>query len=314
MIPAIAPTPEERTNISTYRTGFYLVGYISGALLGALITDKDLVVTVVIVLSLLMLAGFYFAAFGVKEPSKMPKLPTYSIREALTITFRNKPFLPYLGFTIFATAFQSMLITSLPDFGQHVIFQGEANMIASFLPGAFVITAIIAIVPSMKWINRVGKKKATIHSLMAATIITPFLFTVGMIPGLELVQTLVIVLILGIPAASLLILPDAIISDITDYDEVVTGTRREAMHFASQGILTRFAGGVAVQIMGLIIGIFGGEYGTASFISQSIPGLPDVLGLLLIGPIAAVFLIIGVLIFRKYPEDEVLEACAKKAA
>ena len=94
MIPAIAPTPEERTNISTYRTGFYLVGYISGALLGALITDKDLVVTVVIVLSLLMLAGFYFAAFGVKEPSKMPKLPTYSIREALTITFRNKPFVP----------------------------------------------------------------------------------------------------------------------------------------------------------------------------------------------------------------------------
>jgi GPH family glycoside/pentoside/hexuronide:cation symporter len=137
---------------------------------------------------------------------------------------------------------------------------------------------------------------------------------VGLIPGFELVQTLLIVLILGFPAAPLLILPDSIISDITDYDENVTGTRREAMHFASQGILTRFAGGVSVQIMGIIIGFFGGKYGTSSFVSQYIPGLPDVLGLMLIGPVSALFLIIGVVIFRKYPEEEVLEACAKKNA
>jgi GPH family glycoside/pentoside/hexuronide:cation symporter len=315
MIPAIAPTPEERTNISTYRTAFYLVGYILGALIGALLQVEDLVLIVVVVLSVLMLAGFYLTAIGVKEPSELPKLPTYSIREALAITFRNKPFLPYLGFTIFATMFQSMIIGALPDFGAHVVFKGDTeNIIASFLPGAFVITAIIAVFPAMGWINRVGKKKATIYSLLIATIITPFLFTVGLIPGFELVQTLVVVLILGFPAAPLLILPDAIISDITDYDENVTGTRREAMHFASQGILTRFAGGISVQIMGIIIGFFGGKYGTPSFISQYIPGLPDVFGLMLIGPVSALFLIIGVFIFRKYPEEEVLEACAKKIA
>lgn len=315
MIPAIAPTPEERTSVSTYRTAFYLVGYILGALIGALLQVEELVVLVVIVLSVFMLAGFYFAAFAVKEPTEIPTLPTYSIREALVITFRNRPFMPYLGFTIFATAFQSMLIAALPDFGAHVIFKGDTeNIIASFLPGAFVITAIIAVVPAMIWINRVGKKTATLYSLIAAILITPFLFTVGLIPGFELLQTLIIVLILGFPAAPLLILPDAIISDITDYDEIVTGTRREAMHFASQGVLTRFAGGISIQIMGIIIGLFGGKYGTPSYISQFMSGLPDVLGLLLIGPVASLFLIFGILIFRKYPEDEVLEACAKKTA
>ncbi|MHA1215032.1 MAG: MFS transporter [Candidatus Hodarchaeales archaeon] len=313
MIPAIAPTPEYRTRLSGYRTGFYLVGYILGALIGALLQNEDLVFTVVVTLSVFMVIGFYIAAFGVKEPKEIPELPKFGMIEALKATFKNKPFLPYISFTIFATAFQSMLIAALPDFGLHVIFHGDTEQqISSFIPGAFVITGILAVYPAMIWINKVGKKKATLYSLLAAAIITPLLFTVGMIPGFELVQTLIIVLLLGFPAAPLLILPDSIISDITDYDEVVTGARREAMHFASQGVLTRFAGGISAQIMGLIIGIFGGQYGSASPVSQFIPGLPDVFGLLLIGPVASMFLIFAIILFRRYPEDEVLEACSKK--
>ncbi len=112
-------------------------------------------------------------------------------------------------------------------------------------------------------------------------------------------------LILGLPAAPLLILPDATISVITDYDEMVTGKRREAMHFASQGLLTRFAGGISVQLMGIILGVFGATYNaTEAFIGT--------LGLLLIGPVASIFLLIGILIIRSYPEEEVMEACAKK--
>ncbi len=304
LMPAISPTPEERTSISSYRTGFYLVGYILGALIGALLQIEELVFLVVVVLSTIMVLGFYVAAYGVKEPEEMPKIPTFGIFEALKVTFKNKPFLPYLGFTVFATAFQSMLIGALPVFGKHVIYAGEDNIIASFIPGAFVITGIIAVVPAMIWINRIGKKKAVIYSMIIAAIITSFLSTVGFVPGLELPLTLAIVLVLGIPAAPLLILPDATISDITDYDEMVTGTRREAMHFASQGLLTRFAGGVSVQLMGIILGVFGATYNAAEAFNGT-------LGLLLIGPVASIFLVIGVLFFRSYPEDEVLEACAK---
>ncbi|MFX0086489.1 MAG: MFS transporter [Candidatus Hodarchaeota archaeon] len=305
LIPEICPTPEERTSISTYRTGFYLIGYILGALIGALLQIEELVFIVVLGLSIVMLVGFYIAAFGIKEPEETPKMPTFGIIEALTVTLKNKPFVPYLGFTVFATAFQSMIIGVLPVFGKHVIYNGEENIIASFIPGAFVITGIIAVAPAMIWINRIGKKKAVIYSMIAAAIITCFLFIVGFVPGMELPLTLGIVLILGLPAAPLLILPDATIADITDYDEMVTGTRREAMHFASQGLLTRFAGGIAVQLMGIITGVLGATYTTGEPFN-------GILGLLVIGPVAAIILAFGVLIFRKYPEDEVLEASAKR--
>ena len=306
IIPEICPTPEERTSISTYRQGFYLVGYILGALIGALLQIEEFVVIVVVVLSVIMLIGFYLAAFGIKEPKERPELPTFGIIEALVVTFKNKPFLPYLGYTIFATAFQSMLIAALPDFGLHIIYKGDTDqIISSFIPGAFVITGIIAIAPAMYWINKVGKKKAASYGMLAAIIITMFLASVGMIPGFELIHTLAIVLILGIPAAPLLILPDSIIADITDYDEMVTGTRREAMHFASQGLLTRFAGGLAVQFMGLILGLFGATYTAGEPFNGT-------LGLLIIGPVCSILLLIGLLIFQKYPEDEVLRASAKK--
>ncbi len=303
MIPEICPTPKERTSISTYRTTFYLVGYILGALIGALVTDMAQIVS--IILAVLFVIFFYIAAFGVKEPEHKIELPTFGIIEALKVTFKNKPFLPYLGFTIFATMFQSMLLGAIPVFGLHVVFKGDTeNIISNYIPALFVITGIIAVFPAMIWINRIGKKKAAIYAMIVGALFTSGLATVGLIPGFELIQVVFIVLLLGFPAAPLLILPDSIISDITDYDEMVTGQRREAMHFASQGLLTRFAGGVAVQLMGIILG-FGSTYD----VTQPFDG---VLGLLLIGPFSALMLIIGVLLFRKYPEDEVLAASQKK--
>jgi GPH family glycoside/pentoside/hexuronide:cation symporter len=303
IIPEICPTPEERTSISTYRQGFYLVGYIIGALVGAMIEFQ---VFVVVILAAFMLILYYVAVYGIKEPEGVPSVPTFGMIEALKVTFKNKPFLPYLGYTIFITAFQEMLVKSLPIFGRHVVYEGEETIVSSFLPGAFVITGIIALIPAMFLINKLGKKKMAVYGMVALVIITPFLATVGMIPGLDpLIQTLIIVLLIGFPAAPLLILPDSIISDITDYDEMVTGTRREAMHFASQGVLTRFAGGIAAQLMGLVLGFFGATYTEGEAFNGT-------LGLLLIGPIASAILVIGIIIFLKYPEEEVLKAHAKK--
>jgi GPH family glycoside/pentoside/hexuronide:cation symporter len=309
IIPEICPTPEERTSISTYRQGFYLVGTILGALIGALVEAQAFVV---VVLAGFFVVLFYIAAFGIKEPEEVPEVPTFGIIEALRVTFSNRPFVPYLGYSVLMAAYQAMLLGILPDFGRHVVFKGVGvdeggieSIISSFLPGAFVITGIIAVVPAMYWINRVGKKKAALDAMFAAAIIAGLLATVGLIPGFELPHTLIIVLILGFPAAPLLILPDSIISDITDYDEMVTKTRREAMHFASQGLITRFASGLAVQMMGIILGVFGATYKEGASFNNT-------LGLLLIGPIAGVCAIIGLLIFRYYPEEEVKAASAKK--
>ncbi|MFX0090583.1 MAG: MFS transporter, partial [Candidatus Hodarchaeota archaeon] len=210
MMPEIAPTPKDRNSISTIRQGFYLVGTIAGAGIGALLESYAALVSVI--LALFSVIAFYIAAFGTKEPAiAETATPTVDIITSMKITLQNRPFVFYLGFTLFATAFQSMLITALPVFGREIIYKGEESIISSFIPGAFVITAIISIVPSLYIMNRIGKRKTVILGLFGALIIAPLLFTVGMIPGMELIHTLVIVLLLGFPAAPLLILPDSIL-------------------------------------------------------------------------------------------------------
>jgi GPH family glycoside/pentoside/hexuronide:cation symporter len=310
MIPEIAPTPVERNSISSWRQLFYLIGTIGGTLIGMLF-ESEVVFTYI--LAMFMIVCFYIAAFGSKEPRIFTKtVSEFNIVKEITQTLKNKPFLPYVGFTIFATAMSTIVIGSLALFGREVVYHGEENFIASILPALFVITAIIGVVPSYYLINRVGKRKATMIGLIVIAILLSLLFTVGMFPGLEPIQALGLVLLIGFPAALLLILPDSIISDITDYDEAITGSRREAMHFATQGIFTRFAGGLASAVMGVILGIFGQQYAGESIIQEIAPSLPSTFGLSLIGPIAAICALIGLVSIYFYPEAEVLEKTSEK--
>ncbi len=271
IMPEIASTPKARTSLSSWRQLFYLIGTIGGTLIGALFSSE---IILVYVLAVIMVLVFYITAFGSGIPRDFTKPASdFNFFKEITQTLRNKPFIPYVGFTILATMMQAVIIGSLALFGKEIAFQGEENLIAEFMPGIFVITAILGVLPAKMMTDRVGKRKATMISLGAIAVILSLLFTVGWIPGLELIHTLILVLLVGFPAAALLVLPDALISDITDYDESVTGFRREAMHFATQGILTRFAGGIAVLFMGVILGIFGSSYGGTAVIHQTFPDL-----------------------------------------
>ena len=105
-------------------------------------------------------------------------------------------------------------------------------------------------------------------------------------------QGMVVIGLAGIPIAGLLVLPHAIIADVTDYDEKRTGCRREGMYFGMYGIVLKSAVGLASLFVGFVLHYFGHTEGNPS-------------GILLSGPLAAVFVLVGVLIFLRYPEAHV---------
>lgn len=297
LIPEIATTPEERTSLSSYRTGFNLLGTVIGSLIGALIEFEVLLTSFIAVFFVIT---FFISTITI-DSSKITEnqLPRESIFSSIRSILDNKPFKYYLGFVISISMFQNMLLDTIPVFGREIIFKGEKNFIGSLLSGVFVITSILFLIPSKDFINRTGKKRTALLSVSITILLLPMLFTVGMIQGFELIHLLILLLLLGIPIAPIFILPDSIISDITDYDEITNGKKREAMHFATQGIFTRIAGGTAIQLMAIIHGIFGSTY-------------PNTLGLSLTGPIAALFLIFAIIMLYLYPENEVISACEEK--
>src|SRR5690606_19874896 len=86
--------------------------------------------------------------------------------------------------------------------------------------------------------------------------------------------------------------PNALIAEIVDYDEHLTGMRREAMFFGVQGLLVKIAMGLstfaATQL--LEIGGFSAERSA---------------GVSWVGPLGALFVALGMLVFAGYPESTV---------
>ena len=92
---------------------------------------------------------------------------------------------------------------------------------------------------------------------------------------------------MGMPIALMMVIYNAVISDVIDYDEKQTGLRREAMYYGMEGLFTKIARGVGSSLSAILFAIFGLEAGKTA-------------GLLLAGPFCAFFALIGVLVFSKY--------------
>jgi GPH family glycoside/pentoside/hexuronide:cation symporter len=91
----------------------------------------------------------------------------------------------------------------------------------------------------------------------------------------------------GFPVAGLMVLPRALLAEVIDRDQENTGLRREAMYNGMSGVLEKMGEALALGVLGVLFQQFGN--------SSSSP-----LGLRLMGVAAGVFVVLGLLAFRKY--------------
>jgi GPH family glycoside/pentoside/hexuronide:cation symporter len=108
------------------------------------------------------------------------------------------------------------------------------------------------------------------------------------------IQSYILMILMGPPFAGFLVLPNAIIADIIDYDEKITGLRREGMYYGIQALVIKIGISLATGVAGIIMETFGKDIGRD-------------LGVRLLGPVAAVFIFIALFVFKFYnlgEEDE----------
>ena len=86
--------------------------------------------------------------------------------------------------------------------------------------------------------------------------------------------------------AGVSLLPKAITADITDYDELRTGMRREGMYYAAQNLFDKLGSSFAPLILG-----------TVFLLGRT---AEDPLGIRMVGPVAGVIAFFGFWLFRGY--------------
>ncbi len=291
LIPEIAKNPDDRVKLTTFQAFFSQISLVIGGVIVPLLLAAIGFISTAVVLGGIGFAVMVPLLIVIKEkPPEEKKIATgMGMYRALLLTFKNRIFLLYLIPTAVLFLSATMIQMEIPYAVNVLAGLNKKEVSLFYLP--LIITAIISLPFYKKFASKYGKKKLYLMAMtcfMIPAFLTAF---IGIIPVNPRTMIIGLGALAGIFVAPLYIFPNAIIADITDIDERMTGYRREAIYFGSQGLITKTMAGLAGVLTGTLMWKLGYSPGNdlgirASFI------------------LAALVLIIAALIFRKYPIEK----------
>ena len=298
LLPEIVRRESDRVDLSTLRAAFSLLG-VAAALVGSGVLINIFGFRGMIWCSAAIGIILLYLPVFLREKQYVTGEPaSLGLLEAIVTTLKNRAFRYYLaGNATFWLGF-NIVTVSLP-FYVTVLLGQEEEMVSFFFAAAFVVAFVMFPVVNVL-AQKIGQRMVMLISLFLFAVLLPLFYFLGQpVAGMS-AQTaaLILMAVAGIPLATLFVLPDAIIAAITDLETGLSGQQRQAMYFGTQGLILKMILGLSTLLTGLLFQLFGR---TAA----------EPLGVKLTGPVAAVFVLVGCIIFYFYPEKEVQAGAAK---
>ena len=302
LLPEIARGHRDRMSIVGWQFYFGILGAVLGLVFTGLMKDAFGFVAMGAVVAVFGLSFRYVGVLGVWPLAPRETAPAQiPLRSAFTATLRNKQFLYFLPTFVFFQLAVAMVIAWLPFFVEEVLEERNGGAVTSLLTGAALVGMLLSAYMLWRLGNTRGKRFVYSACLLGTAVYMPFLFFAGFIPGIpKLAQGVVMAFLAGIPMAGVNLLPRAITADITDYDELRTGMRREGMFYATQNLFEKIGSSFSPLLLALVLLL--GE--TAR----------DPLGIRLVGPVAGIVAFFGFWLFRGYRLPSTVNRETVKAA
>jgi len=300
LLPEIARSHRDRMSIVGWQFYFGILGAALGLTLTGMIQDAFGFQVMGLVIAGSGLVFRYLGLRGVwnHAPRETPTA-LMSLRDAFAATLRNKQFLYFIPTFVFFQLAVAMVIAWLPFFVSELVQPANGGTATAILTVLALAAMSVSVVLLWKLSNARGKRWVYSACLLGSSIYLPFLYFAGFVPGIPpLLQGAVMAFLAGLPMAGVNLMPRAITADITDYDEILTGMRREGMFFATQNLFEKIGSSFSALLLAVVLLL--GE--TAS----------DPLGIRMVGPVAGVLAFLGFLFFRGYrlPSTVSLETVA----
>jgi len=267
-VPYYALTPElthdynERTSLTAIRMIFSVAGYILGA--AATTVIAGLFASLLgwnvqaswsatgAVFGFIAVAAVLTTALGVKEKpgleSKPSELPPV---KAVTTTFRNRPFVIMLG-AFFISSFAFTLLTSLVPY--YIIYQLGMKDAVPLVLLVMLLTIAIFLVPIQKVSERINKGPAYALGLFIAAMA---IFVAFFLPQEPTPWIYLIAIVAGIGFSGQWVFPWSMLPDVVEYDQKITGERREGIYYGMWALLQKFTNALGIFFSGLALSWFG---------------------------------------------------------
>ena len=297
LTPELTSDYDERTSLTTYRMVFSTLGAMIAfivplAIIGTMNPASSgrimAVGTGVAILSVLPMLSVFL---GTRERTEYQDQKQPGIKESLQSAIKNKPFLYATGIFLFGWIAIDITQATLMYFLKYRMHL-EQNYDLVF--GLLFIAALVSL-PFWNWLaGRLDKKRAIIFGMLFLSVSIIGMGFMRQEWGLTFV--LVFSCLVGFGLGAIQVLTWSIIPDTVEWDELMTGKRHEGMFYSLVQTLRKIGSSLALPLVLLML-----EW-TGYVANAPVQPANTILGIqALIGPIPAVFLVIGIILARLYP-------------
>lgn len=289
LLPELARSSKERIAWSGWQGVFNIVGLAAGGLGAGLLIESVGFSGMGIALAAVSFVSFAIPAWTIRETSDAGEVASHSLIETMRLAMANPAFRPYVAGQFFFWLALYIVMAGTPYLVTTVMGGGEAD--AALTLGVSLIVALVCLPLLTKLTRSIGLKRALLLSMAWFCVVLLLWGGIGRfsLPLSPYSQGLVLFALAGLPLAALFVLPNALVAEVTDLDFARTGSRREAVYFGMQGLIVKFAVSLSALVATQVLEAFG--------YNQEAPA-----GVLWLGPIAALFVAFGIILFYRYPE------------
>lgn len=313
LLPEIAAGDKERVVLSSVMAVFTVLGLIAGALFPSLLGDSfknggeifglrfhDVYQFSAIIATILLFVMFLIPLINIREtPDSKEKAVPPGLMKAIASTFRNPSFPTYIGVAALTLMGIGLLQASLPFICTQVLERpkgvpgiieaGAGKEWVGYLLGAIFILSVLFVPLITKLAEKMSKKRLLVYSGIFFGVL---LLSLGSLPLWKdpAVPAIIAFILMPFPVCAALVLPNAIYADVVDYDEKLTGFRREGLYNGATSIIVKLAQGLPPVILVLLL-----SFGD----SRSNPT-----GILLAAPAAGILILLGAWIFSRHPIEK----------
>ncbi|MBE9099706.1 MFS transporter [Vacuolonema iberomarrocanum] len=301
---------DERTSLNSFRFAFSIGGSILSLIIALAIFQfgpteaRSQYFLLGLLCAILSVVPLFLCVWGTKrrviemERDRLakPQAPPLRFREQIRIAFRNRAFLYVIGIYLCSWLAVQNTVTIIPYFVQD--WMGGSQQDFTLVVIAVQVTGLAMLFVWSAVSRRIGKRVVYFigTGIWIVAQIGLFLLQpgqVGMMYGLAVMA--------GLGVSTAYLIPWSMLPDVIELDEWETGQRREGVFYSFMVLLQKLALAMGLFLVGQVLEVSGFLTTTAGQVAPEQPASALLAIRLLVGPVPAFVLAIGLALAYFYP-------------
>ncbi len=260
VLPELSDENRGRVKIATIGVAIGVIGALVGGGLSGPLLEKLGAFKMAIILGASAFVACELTLLGIKERHSSRRIESSpgsrGFLQVLKQVFADKQVVCFSVTIMLVQLTYQLMLMNVPYFTTLILKQDKS--MASFLMAIIIIILALS-TPVWYWLlSRYPKRnvfRMIILTMMCGYVLA---FFIGQFPVLSLItQTIAILAVVSIPMGGMFAVALGLIADLTDYDELKSGQRREAVYYGIYGIVRKTGWAACSLIMVAVFSFFG---------------------------------------------------------